>query len=70
VVIGALINNLWSVAGKKNRANTNVMTLQPFINYNLPGEWFVFTSPVLTANWNGDNKNAGRYLLAEVLESY
>ena len=48
---GALINNLWSYAGNCNREDVNNMTLQPFINYNLPKGWFVFTSPILTANW-------------------
>lgn len=56
-VIGGLINNLWSIAGSKNRPDTNVMTLQPFINYNLPKEWFVFTSPIMTANWRENSKN-------------
>lgn len=27
------------------------MTLQPFINYNFPGGWYISSSPVITANW-------------------
>jgi len=52
---GALINNLWSYAGNRNRKDVNDMTLQPFINYNLPKSWFVFTSPIMTANWEAKN---------------
>jgi hypothetical protein len=37
---GFLILNLWSFAGEADRANVNAMTLQPFINYNLPQGWY------------------------------
>jgi hypothetical protein len=33
-VIGALANNLWSFAGDGDRNNVNLMTVQPFVNYN------------------------------------
>lgn len=51
--IGALINNVWSVAGSGGRANVNQMTLQYFINYNLKKGWFISCSPIITANWEG-----------------
>jgi len=54
-LVGALINNLWSYAGNRNRKDVDNMTLQPFINYNLPKDWFVFTSPIITAAWNAKN---------------
>jgi hypothetical protein len=56
-VLGALINNVWSVAGDRNRQNVNQMLIQPFINYNLPsqpGGYFTF-SPIITANWEADS---------------
>ena len=34
-VIGALANNLWSFAGDSDRDNVNLMTVQPFVNYNI-----------------------------------
>jgi hypothetical protein len=46
-VIGGIVNNVWSVAGDKS----NTFLLQPFINYNFKGGWFVSTSPIITANW-------------------
>ncbi|MFI5406213.1 MAG: transporter [Nitrososphaerales archaeon] len=52
-VVGALINNIWSFAGAEDRADVNFMTLQPFINYNLPSFYFTF-SPIITANWEAE----------------
>jgi hypothetical protein len=56
-VVGALINNLWSFAGERSRADVNQMLMQPFLNYNLPGGWFLTSSPVITANWEEDSDN-------------
>jgi hypothetical protein len=53
-VIGALVNNVWSVAGNSHRPDINQMTLQYFINYNLPDGWYLTSSPILTANWKED----------------
>jgi hypothetical protein len=50
-VIGALANNLWSFAGDSAREDVNLMTIQPFINYNFGKGWYVSTSPIITANW-------------------
>jgi hypothetical protein len=57
-VIGALVNNLWSFAGDSDRDNVNLMTVQPFVNYNFEKGWYVSSSPIITANWaahGGDN---------------
>jgi hypothetical protein len=55
--IGALINNVWSVAGPSNRSDVNQMLLQYFVNYNLKNGWFISSSPILTANWQASNGN-------------
>ena len=52
-VLGALMNNQWSFAGWGDKA-VNAMLLQWFINYNLPGGWYLTTSPIITANWKAD----------------
>jgi hypothetical protein len=57
VVTGFVVNNLWSFAGDEDRANVNLMTLQPFFNYNLPEGWYLTTSPLITADWEADSKN-------------
>jgi hypothetical protein len=55
--IGALINNVWSVAGPSDRSAVNQMTLQYFVNYNLDKGWYLSSSPILTANWKASNGN-------------
>jgi len=50
-LIGALINNQWSVGGDPNRNFVNTFLAQPFINYNFPGGWYLDTAPIFTANW-------------------
>ncbi len=56
-VYGALINNIWSVAGDDDRADVNQMLLQPFVNYNLSKGWYITSAPIITANWEADNDN-------------
>ena len=50
-VIGALANNLWSFAGDSDRDEVNLMTVQPFVNYNFGKGWYVSSSPIITADW-------------------
>ncbi len=50
-VLGVLVNNVWSFAGKSSRGPVNAMTLQPFVNYNFPDGWYVTSSPIITADW-------------------
>ncbi|HML93035.1 MAG TPA: neuromedin U [Methyloceanibacter sp.] len=70
VVSGFLINNLWSYAGPDQTTlqtpngrltvqlpDVNAMTLQPFLNYNLPKGWYLTTAPVITANWEANDDN-------------
>jgi hypothetical protein len=53
-VVGALVNNVFSVGGTDPTYST--FLLQPFINYNLPDGLYLTTSPIITADW----KAAGR----------
>lgn len=48
-VFGALASNIWGFEGE-----VNSMTLQPFVNYNLAGGWYVVSAPLVTANWEAD----------------
>jgi hypothetical protein len=57
ITTGFLILNLWSFAGEEDRSNVNAMTLQPFLNYNLPEGWYLTTSPLITANWEANDDN-------------
>jgi hypothetical protein len=56
-VLGALVNQQWSVAGDSDRRSVSQMLIQPFVNYNLPHGWVLTTSPTITANWMADSGN-------------
>lgn len=57
--IGALANNIWSVAGHSDldKPAVNQFLLQWFVNYNMKKGWYLTTSPIVTANWNATNGN-------------
>jgi hypothetical protein len=57
--IGALTNNVWSVAGHSDRDKpaVNQFLLQWFVNYNMKKGWYLTTSPIITANWNATGSN-------------
>ncbi len=55
--VGALVSNLFSVAGPSNRANVNIFTLQYFINYNLKKGYYLTSAPINSANWNAPTGN-------------
>jgi len=49
VVAGSVISNVWSLEGE----DFSVFTWQYFVNYNFPGGWYLSSSPIITANWDG-----------------
>ena len=55
--VGALINNIWSVAGPSDRSDVNQMLLQYFVNYNLKKGWYITSQPIITANWKASSGN-------------
>ena len=55
--IGALVNNVWSVAGPSDRRDVKQMTWQYFVNYNLKKGWYLSSAPVITANWQASSGN-------------
>jgi hypothetical protein len=52
-VYGALVNGVFSLGGASGPGGTryDVFTLNPFVNYNFGGGWFVGAAPVVTAAW-------------------
>ncbi len=58
--IGALANNVWSVAGHSdiNKPTVNQFLLQCFVNYNRKKRRYLTTSPIVSANWKATNGNA------------
>lgn len=49
--VGALVSNVWSIAGDSSRNDVNQMSLQYFINYNLKKGWVISSGPIIQANW-------------------
>ncbi len=56
-VLGILAQNLWSFAGSDRANDINKLTVQYFLNYNLPDGWFLTSSPIITADWNKPSDN-------------
>ena len=54
-VIGALARQLWSFAGDSDRQDVNQTLIQPFVNYNMKGGWFLTSAPIITANWEANS---------------
>jgi hypothetical protein len=55
--LGALMNNVWSVAGSGSRPDVNQMLLQYFVTRQLKKGWYVTMSPIITANWEASSGN-------------
>lgn len=57
-LFGALVNNVWSFAGDKDRRDVNQMLIQPFVTYTFPGAWYLESAPIITADWKaqGDDR--------------
>ena len=52
LTIGFLANQIWSVAGDKNRASVNQLFLQPFFAHSFPSGASLGGNMELTQNWN------------------
>ena len=50
-VMGMLVTQLWSFAGKASRPDVNSGLFQPFFNYNIPGGWALTTAPLIAVNY-------------------
>ena len=49
--IGALVNQIWSVAGNKDRPDVNQMFIQPFVSYNWKSGAGIGINAEMTQNW-------------------
>ena len=55
LTLGALLNNVWSVAGNENRQAVNKMLLNLFVVYQLGEGWYVNSAPIITADWKAES---------------
>ena len=55
-VVGALVTQIWSYAGKSRSDDVSIGTLQYFVTRILPGGWQTgLGTPIITANWEADS---------------
>jgi hypothetical protein len=56
--VGVLASQVWSFAGPDDRSSVSAMTVQYFVNYNLPEAWYLSSSPILTFDWKAPASEA------------
>ena len=49
--VGALVQNIWSIAGSSNRPSVNQLQLEPLFSFNLPRGWYLTSNPTIIADW-------------------
>ena len=54
-VYGVLANNIWSLSDSGTGGSYNNGLIQPFVNYNFPGGFYVTSAPIITVNWKADS---------------
>jgi hypothetical protein len=57
-VVGGLLTHMVDVASSGNdgsEADISLTVIQPIMNYNFGGGWYVTSAPIVTANWEADN---------------
>jgi hypothetical protein len=50
-VYGALVNNIWSLTSDQQGGSYSNGLIQPFVNYNFEGGFYLTSAPILTVNW-------------------
>ena len=54
--LGAVVWQVWSVAGDSDREAVSAMTAQWFINYNFGKGWALGTAPIITCDWKASEE--------------
>ena len=54
-VVGVLANNIWSVSDSGTGGSYNNGLIQPFVNYNFDGGFYIVSGPIITANWKAES---------------
>jgi hypothetical protein len=67
---GALMNQIWSVAGDADRADVNQMYLQPFLTYNWKSGAGLTVNSEATFNWEASTTNAYINIMAGGLTKF
>ena len=51
-VLGGLLTQLWPLSDEAGDPETDLLTVQPFVNYNFGQGWALAFAPIMTANWD------------------
>lgn len=70
VTVGCLVNHIWSVAGKDDRADVNATFFQPFIAKNFSGGYALAFNTELTQNWDYDATSGTFHIVASKVVSF
>ena len=54
-VYGVLVNNVWSLTSNQQGGSYNNGLIQPFVNYNFEGGFYLTSSPILTVDRKADS---------------
>jgi hypothetical protein len=54
-VLGVLANNIWSLTGSKQGGSYSNGLIQPFVNYNFEGGFYLTSAPIATVAWKADS---------------
>jgi hypothetical protein len=53
-VYGVLMNNIWSTTSNKQGGSYSNGLIQPFVNYNFEGGFYLTSAPIATVNWKAE----------------
>jgi hypothetical protein len=54
-VYGVLVNNIWSLTSNKRGGSYSNGLIQPFVNYNFEGGFYLTSAPILTVDWKASS---------------
>jgi hypothetical protein len=54
-VYGVLVNNIWSLSSSKQGGSYSNGLIQPFVNYNFEGGFYLTSAPIATVAWKADS---------------
>jgi len=54
-VTGVLVNNIWSLTSNKQGGSYSNGLIQPFVNYNFEGGFYLTSAPIATVAWKADS---------------
>ena len=55
-VYGVLANNIWSLTGSKQGGSYSNGLIQPFVNYNFEGGFYLTSAPIATVAWKAEQR--------------